>query len=234
MNFRISRIGNEFLSLFYPDLCLACQKSPPVKSQILCVHCTYKLPQTRFHLHEENAFTERFWGRLPLQAGASLYRFTKGGGVQNLIHQLKYKGRKEVGLKTGRVYGQQLKTSPFFRTIDMIVPVPLHPRKQHQRGYNQSDLIARGIAEGMQIPWSDQVLVRNTFTETQTRKSRLERLENVSQAFALRNPSAIKGKHLLLVDDVITTGATLETCALKMLEIPDTRVSMVTLAFADV
>ena len=234
MNTIISQISDDFLSLFYPDLCLACQKNAPVKSQLLCVRCSFKLPQTRFHLHVENAFTDRFWGRFPLQAGASLYRFTKGGGVQNLIHQLKYKGRKEVGFKTGRFYGQQLKESLFFRELDMIVPVPLHPRKQHQRGYNQSDMIAQGLAQGMQIPWSDNVLLRKSFTETQTRKSRLERLENVSKAFATRNPSAIKGKHLLLVDDVITTGATLETCALKILEVPDTRVSMVTLAFADV
>jgi competence protein ComFC len=234
MKTKISQMGDDFMSLFYPRLCLACQSNAPVKSNILCVRCSYKLPQTRFHLLEENAFTERFWGRLPLEAGASLYRFTKGGSVQNLIHQLKYKGRKEVGLKTGQFYGQQLKQSPLFQKIDLILPVPLHPKKKHQRGYNQSDMIARGLSGSMHVPWSDKILIRASFTETQTRKSRMERLENVSQAFDLCHVSSIKGKHLLLVDDVITTGATLETCALKILEIPGTKVSMVTLAFADV
>lgn len=222
-----------FLNLFYPDLCLACQEKPPVKSDILCIQCQYKLPQTKFHLQKENAFTDRFWGRLPLEAGASLYRFTKGGYVQNLIHQLKYNRKREVGIQSGRYYGRQLRKSLFFDNIDLIIPIPLHPKKKHKRGYNQSSLIARGLSEGMNIPWSDNILERKTFTATQTRKSRTERLDNVATAFTLRNPDLIKGKHILLVDDVITTGATLETCGLKILAVPDTKLSLVTLAFAD-
>lgn len=229
----ISQMGDGLVSLFYPRLCLACQANQPVKSQILCVRCSFKLPQTKFHLHEENAFTERFWGRFSLEAGASLYRYTKGGHVQSLIHHLKYKGRQEVGIKTGEFYGRQLKESPFFQEIDLIVPIPLHPKKKHERGFNQSDLIAMGLSRGMEVPWSNKVLAREIFTETQTQKSRLERLENVAEAFVVTNPGALKRKHILLVDDVITTGATLEICALKILEIEGTKVSMVTLAFAD-
>lgn len=230
----ISHLGDELLSLFYPKLCLACQSNAPVNNQILCVHCSFKLPQTQFHLHKENAFTERFWGRLTLETGASLYRFTKGGHVQNLIHHLKYKGRREAGIKSGEYYGRQLKQSPHFSGIDLILPVPLHPKKKHQRGYNQSDMIARGLSKSMAIPWAADILIRKTFSETQTQKSRMERLENVAQAFTITDPSKIEGKHILIVDDVITTGATLEICALKILEVLDTKVSMVTLAFADV
>ena len=229
----ISQMGDGLLSLFYPKLCLACQANQPVKSHILCVRCSFKLPQTKFHLHEENAFTERFWGRFPLEAGASLYRYTKGGHVQNLIHHLKYKGRQEVGIKIGEHYGHQLRESDHFKEIDLIVPIPLHPKKKHQRGFNQSDLIAIGLSRSMDIPWSNKVLAREIFTETQTQKSRLERLENVAEAFSVKTPDTLKGKHILLVDDVITTGATLEICALKIFEIEGTKVSMVTLAFAD-
>ena len=229
----ISQLAEGVLSLFYPHLCLACQSNPPTVSEMLCVECQYKLPQTRFHHHKENAFTERFWGRLPLEAGASLYRFTKGGHVQQLVHQLKYKGRKEVGIKAGRFYGLELKASPHFKKIDLILPVPLHPKKKHQRGYNQSSMIAKGLSEGMGIPWSENGLIRKAFTDTQTKKSRMERLENVGEAFEVKEVSLLKGKHILLVDDVITTGATLETCCLKILEVPGTKVSMVTLAFAE-
>ncbi|KAA3625342.1 MAG: ComF family protein [Bacteroidetes bacterium] len=227
-------MGDELLSLFYPNLCLACQSNAPINNQVLCLRCSFKLPQTQFHLHKENAFTERFWGRLSLEAGASLYRFTKGGHVQNLIHHLKYRGRREVGIKCGEYFGHQLKKSPLFSGIDLIIPVPLHPKKKHQRGYNQSDMIAKGLSKSMSVPWAADILIRKTFTETQTQKSRMERLENVAQAFCVTDPDRIKGKHILLVDDVITTGATLEICALKILEVPNTKVSMVTLAFADV
>jgi ComF family protein len=229
----ISKYAQGILSLFYPDLCLACQSNMPVKEDILCVKCQLKLPKTKFHLQKENAFTERFWGRLPLHAAASLYRFTKGGHVQHLIHQLKYKGKKDVGLKLGQHYGEQLKTTPLFQDIDLIIPVPLHPKKKHKRGYNQSSLIARGLSEAMEIPWADKGLVRTAFTDTQTQKSRIERLENVQSAFAVPEASMLHGKHILLVDDVITTGATLEICALKILALSNTKVSMVTLAFAD-
>lgn len=225
--------GDSLLSLFYPNLCLACEAKEVPKNEVLCIQCQYKLPQTEYHLQKENPFTQRFWGRLPLFSGASLFKFTKAGHVQQLIHQLKYKGKKEVGIKMGERYGQQLKDSPLFQNIDIIIPVPLHPKKKHLRGYNQSSMIAKGLSESMGKMWSDKSLLKTDFSETQTRKSRMDRLENVSGSFSIGHADLLKNKHVLLVDDVMTTGATLESCGLKILEVENTRLSMLTLAIAD-
>lgn len=228
----LSRLTNDFLGLFYPNLCLACRRNLPPADDILCLSCTYHLPQTRYHLEADNPFTERFWGRLQLDSGAALFHYVKGGRVQRLIHQLKYHGRREVGLRLGRFYGRQLREAPLFRGVDLIVPVPLHPRKQHRRGYNQSDLFARGLSETMGVPWNARILRRRTFTQTQTRKSRLDRLENVLQAFELADPGVLTDRHVLLVDDVMTTGATLEACGGLLLQAPGVKLSMATMGIA--
>ncbi len=223
---------HHFLDLVYPNLCLACWRHLSSRRDVLCLHCAYQLPQTRYHLEPDNPFTERFWGRLRLEQGAALFHYVKGGRVQKLVHQLKYGGRRDVGRRLGERYGRQLAETPHFREIDLIVPVPLHPRKKHRRGYNQSDLFAAGLAESLSAPWRPDVLRRTTFTDTQTSKSRLERLENVLQAFELADEPAVAGKHVLLVDDVMTTGATLEACGLRLLAAPGLRLSMVTIAIA--
>lgn len=223
---------NRLLDLFFPNLCLACSRHMPPKQEILCLFCQYKLPLTDYHLLAENPFTERFWGRLPLQNGTSLYHFEKGGRVQRLIHQLKYHHQPEIAYRLGQLHGQSLTSSPYFSGIDLIVPVPLHPKKQHQRGYNQSDYYARGLADSMELPWSAKVLVRKTHTQTQTQKSRLERFDNVGAVFELNQPEKVKGCHILLVDDVITTGATLEACGVALLEGEMVRLSMATIGFA--
>jgi competence protein ComFC len=228
----LSEWGEDLLSLFYPRLCLACGHVRPPARELICLSCQYKLPQTHFHEEEENGFTERFWGRIRLEAGAALYYFVKGGRVQHLIHQLKYHGKRQVGRTLGHYYGRQLSGSSFFKEVELIVPVPLHPRKLHRRGYNQSALFASGLSETMGVPWMKGVLRRRTFTSTQTRKSRLERLENVLDAFELSRPQAIKGRHVLLVDDVLTTGATLEACAMRLQEAPGVKVSMATIGIA--
>lgn len=223
---------DNLLGLFYPSLCLACGRNLPPREDSICVSCRYKLPKTNFHREAENAFTERFWGRIPLQAGAAFLHFTKGGRVQRLIHHLKYEGKREVGLSLGRLYGRVLRESSVFRDACLILAVPLHPRKLHLRGYNQSALFAEGLSEAMGIPWLPDGLRRTEYTTTQTKKSRLERFKNVEQAFVIPDPSALKGQHVLLVDDVVTTGATLEACARKILEVEGTRVSMATIAIA--
>ncbi len=176
--------------------------------------------------------TEHFWGRVKLEYGASFYYFKKGGLVQQLIHNLKYANKPEIGLRLGQLYGKVLKKSPFLGQAEIIIPVPLHPRKQKMRGYNQSAKFAQGLSLGMEIPWS-AALHRNMMTATQTQKARIERFSNVEHAFEVAKPNFIKGKHLLLVDDVITTGATLEACAHQLLTVPDTKVSVVTIAFAE-
>lgn len=231
-NHKIFQPAKDFLGLFYPNLCLACREKHLVGEEIICVQCQYQLPKTNFHLHKENEFTHRFWGRLDLFAAASLFRFTKKGKVQRLIHELKYKGKRNIGVKLGAFYGHDLKESELFKDVDCIIPVPLHPKKLHKRGFNQSDLFAQGLAESMGIPWYADGLKRRIYTETQTLKSRSERLANVAEAFEVHLPKRMEGKHILLVDDVITTGATLEACGLKLLEIPHTRLSMSTIVFA--
>lgn len=224
---------DDLIALLYPNLCLACSENLPTRNEIICLRCQLELPRTNFHLEKENPFTERFWGRIPLESGASLYHFVKGGRIQELLHRLKYEGKREIGIKLGEWYGRQLKNSPDFQAVDVIIPVPLHPRKERLRGYNQSAMFAQGLAEAMDKSWHKEVLIRKVFTETQTQKSRAERLENVKDVFEIRNPEKIKGKHILLVDDVMTTGATMEVCGAKLLEITGTKLSMATIALAE-
>ncbi len=197
----------------------------------ICTYCAYHLPKTNYHLTAENPVAKLFWGRVPLHSGAAYYSFSKGGKVQNLIHQLKYKGRKEIGYAVGQLYGHDLKKSDLFATVTDVIPVPLHAKKLKKRGYNQSELFANGIADSMNVTFNPTALLRVTASETQTRKSRFSRWENVAYVFEIREAELLKGKHILLVDDVITTGATLEACAQKILEIPDTKVSIATIAF---
>ncbi len=232
MKTRIS-ILEDLFGLFYPDLCLICEAHIPSADMLFCFSCQQKLPKTRFYLHAENPFTERFWGRLPLKSGASYLHFSKNGRTQQLIHQLKYNRKKEVGVKIGEDFGLLLKQSPFFQTVDFILPVPLHPAKLRRRGFNQSALFAEGLSKSMEIPYLSDVLIRVLHTQSQTQKTRMARFENVKNAFLVRNPLIIQNKHILLVDDVLTTGATLEACGYKILEIEGTTLSFATIAMAE-
>ncbi len=227
-----SELLAPFLHLFFPSLCYLCEERKPLRGHRLCGRCLALLPRTNFHLWEDNPFAERFWGRIPLYAGAACFFFRKGGLARKLVHRLKYEGRKELGIWVGREYGSELREAPVFSEVDCILPVPLHRHKLLQRGFNQSACFAEGLAESMGIPWHKGLLVRNTYTQTQTRKSQIERLKNVSEAFAVRHPEKLENQHLLLVDDVLTTGATLEACALALLKVPGVKISMATIALA--
>lgn len=226
------RASQDLLGLFFPNLCLCCQAALPNMDMHLCLSCQQALPYTTLHEAKENLFTQRFWGRVPLTYGAACFYFVKAGSAQQLIHQLKYANKRQIGFQWGRIYGRQLAQTAHFQEVDLIVPVPLHWKRYKQRGYNQAAMIASGLADTLQRPLYPQALSRQKHTETLTRKSRLERLQSIDGAFALRQPEVLQGKHVLLVDDVMTSGATLEACALPILELPDTRVSMVTLAIA--
>ncbi len=233
MGIPLVRYLDDLVSLFYPRLCLACSKNLPPKELAICLPCQYHLPKTNYHLEAENPFTERFDGRIPIRTGAALYHFIKKGKVQQLIHHLKYKQQKNIGLKLGTLYGHHLKKSEIFQTAQLIVPVPLHPRKEKIRGYNQSDLFAQGLSESMQIPWAKNALQRTSMSDSQTKKTRLERLANVRTAFSVNHPDQLMAKHVLLVDDVLTTGATLEACGEKILEIKGCSLSLATIAIAE-
>lgn len=224
----------DFIGLIYPNLCASCDENHPLSGDIFCIYCLQALPVTSFHLHFENELTAKFEGRLSIHTGTALFHFVKQGLVQQLIHGLKYRQKKEIGLRLGKWLGVHLQESLFYKDIGAVVPVPLHPKKEFTRGYNQSDLFAQGIAEILNKPWLKKGLIRKKFTQSQTQKSLTERLHNVGDAFEL-GPKAheqLKGCHILLVDDVLTTGATLESCALKLLEIEGVKVSIGVIAIA--
>jgi len=223
---------SDFISLVFPKICAGCGNSLWKQEEVICGYCEFHLPRTNFHFDLENPVTRLFWGRAFIQTGAAFLYFNKGSRVQRLIHQLKYKGKKEIGIFLGSQYGQVLKTAPGFNTADAIIPVPLHKKKYMKRGYNQSEQFANGLNVSMKIPVENHLLIRNKATETQTRKSRFSRYENVHETFTVCNPENWMGKHLMLVDDVITTGATLESCILALNIIPDVKISIACIATA--
>lgn len=222
----------DLFNLFFPNLCLACGANQLQGTAVICHACHRKLPVTNMHTMPENRFTDRFIGRVYLESGAAMYHYKEDSPVQQLVHKLKYYGKFRIGIKLGEMYGKQLMQSDYFKNIDVIVPVPLHPRKERKRGYNQSDQFAMGLSKTMKKSWLKNGLVRTKYGISQTKKNQLERYENVMTSFAVGQTEELIGKHILLVDDVLTTGATLEACATKILEVPDTKISLATIAIA--
>jgi ComF family protein len=223
---------DDFISLLFPRICAACGNSLWKQEETVCLSCEFHLPRTNFHLSLENLVSRLFWGRVNLESAAAYLYFNKGNKVQRLIHQLKYKGRKDIGIYLGRQYGQHLRYSPFFQTVQLIVPVPLHTKKLMQRGYNQSEQFAIGLGESMKIPVDPDAICCRKETETQTKKSRFRRWQNVADIFEVKDPGSLAMKHVLLVDDVITTGATLESCIRALSSIHGIRISVATIAVA--
>ena len=230
---KIPRGISDLIEMFFPKLCITCGERLISQEKYLCLNCWLDLPVTNFHLNPENKVAQLFWGRVQIENATSFFSYKKGSRYQQLIHFIKYKGVKELGFETGKRFGLVLTETKEFNDIDIVVPVPLHPRKQKKRGFNQSDWIAAGIAEGLQKPVSKNNLFRKVFTSTQTRKNRFERWQNVEDIFEIKHPEKFSGKHILLVDDVVTTGSTLEACAFQLLKNSDVKVSIATLAFAD-
>ena len=232
LSFSTPHFVEDLLGLLFPKQCLACGRPLNREENVLCFHCLYHLPQTHFHEHKENPVKEIFDGRLLLHAATSFLFFNKGGKVQHLIHQLKYKGKKETGLFLGSLFGKQLNESLLFSDADYLIPVPLHPAKQRKRGYNQSEIIARGMETEMAAQTDTDFLFRNVHSSTQTKKSRYERWENVKDIFVLKNETQLEGKHVVLIDDVVTTGSTIEACGNLLQRIPGIRISVSCLAYS--
>jgi len=218
--------------LLFPRLCVVCGDKLIEQEQWICLHCLHHIPRTNFHLKPDNPVAQLFYGRVQIEFATSFFYFSKGSKYQTLLHNLKYKGMKELGEEVGKQFGIDLMLSPEFSSVDVICPVPLHPLKEKKRGYNQSWWIASGIAKQMQKELSDNNLKRVTATETQTRKTRFERWQNVEGIFELSHPESFSGKHILLIDDVVTTGSTLEACAASIISKTNARVSIATLATA--
>lgn len=218
--------------LFYPHLCAGCHTELTGTEQVLCLHCLLALPLTGLHRHPHNKVYRNFIGRLPLERATAFTYFTKDGMMQHLLHQLKYKGRTGIGPYLGQLFATGLQADHWFEGIDLLAPVPLHRRKAQRRGFNQAALITRGMASASGLPVAEDVLIRVKDTGSQTRKSRPERLDNVDSVFVVKRPELVRGKHLLLVDDVLTTGATLEAAGLALLGAGAARLSLATLALA--
>jgi ComF family protein len=190
------------------------------------------IPRTDYHNIRENPVEQLFWGRCKIESAAAFSYYSKGSRIRNLIHNLKYKGIKEIGFELGRIYGLSLKSSAFTESIDIIIPVPLHPAKKRTRGFNQSEIIADGISAATGIKVNSMAVIRTVASSTQTKRTRYERWVNVEGIFSIADPELIRGRHILLIDDVITTGSTMESCINEMLGIEGVKVSVAAIAYA--
>lgn len=225
-------IFRNFLNLFFPPMCIVCRKNLVEGENHICLECFFDLPKTNFLYEPDNPVEQLFAGRIPFERVASNYHFVKGGSLQKIIHELKYCNNPKIGIWLGNICGNDLKDSEFVKDIDYIVPVPLHPKRKRKRGYNQCSKIAEGLSQILNIPSNDDVLFRTINNQSQTTKTKSERLENVSGIFTLKDLSVFEDKHVLLVDDLVTTGATLEECAKTILQSDNVRISIFTVASA--
>lgn len=224
---------NDFIALIYPRTCVACGNSLYKHEEQVCNFCYVNLPKSNFHNSIKNPVDALFYGRTNLQLASSFYLFQKKGSVQKILHAIKYKKNKELAVLVGKWYAEDLIEDPIISKAHFIVPVPLHNEKLKQRGYNQSEEFGRGLSQGLNIPLETTILKRQQFTASQTKKSKYERWENVSDVFELTLPETFKNKHVILVDDVITTGATIEACCQLLQQIEGIKISVLSIAFAE-
>lgn len=227
-------IWNNILNLFYPRLCLLCEKTLIEEEEELCLHCLYDLPRLNYHKQPDNPLFKLYAGIPQLQNIAGFLFYEKDGHVQSLVHSFKYHNNRKLAKYLGRIASVDLNTIDFFSQIDILIPVPLHPRKERKRGYNQSEWIARGIASVYNKPIISNLLYRKTSTTTQTNKSRYERHMNVEKIFSLHETKTFEHKHILLIDDVITTGATSLACIEALIAVPDIRISLFALSVVEI
>ena len=229
---KITTLFREFSSLFFPQLCVMCNNKLLAQEKIICLTCLCKLPKTNNFNEPDNASEKLMAGRIPFERIAAFCIFSKKGTIAPLIHHLKYRNRDDIGIFLGKMYGKELLGSEFLQPIDLIVPVPLHRKKKKQRGYNQAEMIAKGLSEITSVPVSTDNLIRIVHNPTQTKFDKTQRWENVKDIFDVKNPDEFEGKHILLVDDVITTGSTLEGCGVALQKCNDIKISIVAIGKA--
>jgi len=222
----------SFLSLWFPRCCVVCGGSLAKGEECICTMCNINLPRTDYHLRKDNPVEKLFWGKFPLERATSFFFYRKGSDFRQVLHQLKYGGQKEIGAIMGRYMASELQASDFFHGVDVIIPIPLHKKKQQIRGYNQSEWIAGGIEKITGIELRTDIIIHTRKSSSQTDKSIYKRWENTHDSFELVNDKNISGMHILLIDDVVTTGATLLACAETLLTVPNIKISMLTLAIA--
>lgn len=227
----LHELKEAFLHLIYPNLCNGCGSDQLSNKSSLCLRCLDALPPTNYEKYPANPVEKIFWGRLPVINATAQFYFTKESLMQRLLHLFKYKGAKDLGLQLGRLMGFQIKASGRF-DVDALIPLPLFSKRERMRGYNQAMVLCEGMAEIMDIPILPNMISRPEYTETQTVKGRLERWKNMEGKFLLKNPDGISGKHILLVDDVVTTGSTLEACGNEILKAQELQLSICTLCIA--
>jgi len=229
----LKMMKDDVLNLLYPNLCAACNHALMAHEKIICMVCELRMPYTNYHLNMENPIMNKFRGRLPLLHAASYYQFVKTGRVQQLMHQLKYRNNTTLGEYVGQLYANQLMhDDAVFLNADLIIPIPLHIKKLRKRGYNQSDYFAKGLAEKLGVSWSNELVERVVNTDSQTGKNRFQRWENVSTIFKTKPNTNYQDKHVVLVDDVVTTGSTLEACARTIMTSWNCNLSILTMASA--
>lgn len=226
----LKTILSDVLHLFYPHICKGCGSDLLEEGDLLCLKCIINLPKTNFAQFPNNPIEKIFVGWIVIEAAHSEFYFSKESIIQQLIHQLKYKGNKEIGIYLGEMMGKTLVASNRFNNIDALIPLPLYPDKEHKRGYNQAAIICDGMSAVMNVPVLKNIALRQRYTDTQTKKHRIERWENVAGSFIIKNENKLKGKNVLLIDDVITTGATLEACGSMLTAIENVKLSIATLA----
>jgi len=229
----IQNTWGSLIHTLYPRLCHGCNSLPAVKEGIFCVSCLAAMPFTDHFQLAENKVTMHFWGRIPLKFGAALLNFRSKSIVQNIIHGLKYEHKKEIGLNLGVLAGERLLNSKNFVKPDILIPVPLHKSKEILRGYNQSYVFGQGVSDLIDVPVSKDAVIKFSKTDSQTGKSRTDRVLNVSKTFKIDHPEILKDKHVMIVDDVVTTGATVEAVAIKLLESGVKDISLLVIASAE-
>lgn len=226
------KLFKSLVNLLFPRVCAACGNILLEGEDCVCTTCRFLLPKTGYENNPDNPLAQMFYGQIPFNAVTAEFFFSKTGKVQHLIHGLKYHHCRENGIFLGQEIGKSLLKSPDYQGIDFIIPIPLHPKKEKLRGYNQSHVISEGIHEIMNVPIAEKSLVRSVFTDTQTKKSREERYQNVKDIFELKKTEQLQGKHVLLVDDVLTTGATLMSAGKALLHAEGIKISVATVACA--